>query len=141
MSNQPKIYKPSQWLNLGYLILGIALTYFFWWAIVIPIWKILETYCTEYIIYEDRIIYKRGVFRILTDEVLFYRVKGLSLDEPLLFRVVGISIIRIKTSDQYVQELALNGIYAKQPFFMELRRVIEKQRKNNGVREFDVFHL
>lgn len=133
--------KPSQWTNLGYLIVGIALSPLAGVSLLIPIWKYIETYCTKYEFYEDRIIYRRGVFRVVTDEILLYRVKAINLDEPFLYRLVGIANLSIITSDRFVGSITLKAIPVGIEFRNVLREMVEHNRNIKGVKEFDLYDL
>jgi len=134
--------RPSQWTNLGYIIFGIGLAgYTSGISLVVPIWKIIETYYTKYEFYDDRIIYRRGVFRVITDEILLYRVKAINLDEPFLYRLVGISNLSVITSDKYVGEINLRAIPVGMEFRDTLRKMVEENRYVKGVKEFDLYDL
>ena len=134
--------RPSQWTNLGYIIFGIGLApYTSGISLVVPIWKIIETYYTKYEFYDDRIIYRRGVFRVITDEILLYRVKAINLDEPFLYRLVGISNLSVITSDKYVGEITLRAIPVGMEFRDTLRKMVEENRYVKGVKEFDLYDL
>jgi len=134
--------RPSQWINLGYIIFGVGASFFTQGlTLIIPIWKMVETYYTTYEFYDDSIIYRRGVFRVTTDEILLYRVKAINLDEPLLYRLVGISNLRVITSDKYVGEIQLTGIPVGTEFRDNLRRMVETNRNRKGTKEFDLYDL
>jgi len=134
--------RPSQWINLGYIIFGVGVAPFTsGLTLVIPIWKMIETYYTTYEFYDDMIIYRRGVFTVTTDEVLLYRVKAINLHEPFLYRLVGISNLRIITSDQYVNQIELTGIHVGMEFRDNLRKLVEENRSRKGTKEFDLYNL
>ena len=134
--------KPSQWTNLGYIILGVgASPITMGISLIIPIWKIIETYYTKYEFYEDRIIYRRGVFTVNTDEILLYRVKAINLHEPFLYRIVDLANLSIVTSDKYVGEITLMGIPVGTGFRDTLREMVEENRQMKGVKEFDLYEL
>lgn len=143
------IIKPSQWINVGSIFVAIAMLFmgsiigpYHWLSPLIPVWKYIETYYTRYEIYEDKIVFRRGVFRVLTDEILFYRIKAITMDEPLLYRIVGIATIKLRTSDKYVGELDMVALPVKgMNFVNQLRDRVEQKRKENGVKEFDMFNL
>ena len=136
------LLKPSQWTNLGYIILGIVLApYTNWLTLVVPVWMMIETSFTRYEIYDDRIIYRRGVFTVTTDEILLYRIKSINLNEPFLYRLVGISNLSIITSDKYVNEITLKGVPVGMNFRNALRELVEENRTKKGVKEFDLYEL
>ncbi len=137
-----RILRPSQWTNLGYIIFGIGLAPFTsGLTLVIPIWKMIETYYTTYEFYDDMIIYRRGVFTVTTDEILLYRIKAINLHEPFLYRLVGISNLRIITSDKYVNQIELAGIPVGMEFKDNLRKLVEENRSRTGTKEFDLYDL
>lgn len=134
--------RPSQWTNLGYILFGVGLAPITMGiTLIIPIWKMIETYYTKYEFYENRITYRRGVFTVFTDEILLYRVKAINLHEPFLYRLVGISNISIITSDKYVKEITLKGIPVGIGFRDTLREMVEENRRIKGVKEFDLYDL
>lgn len=134
--------RPSQWTNLGYIIFGIGLApYTSGLSLIIPVWKIIETYYTKYEFYNDRIIYRRGVFRVITDEILLYRVKAINLDEPFLYRLVSIANMNLITSDKYVGSITLKAIPVGIDFRNVLREMVEHNRNIKGVKEFDLYNL
>jgi uncharacterized membrane protein YdbT with pleckstrin-like domain len=136
------VFKPSQWTNLGYIIFGVAtapLTYGI--SLIIPVWKIIETYYTKYEFYSDRIIYRRGVFEVTTDEILIYRIKSINLHEPFLYRLIGISNLNLITSDKYVGEIKLTAIPVGMEFRNTLREMVEENRNIKGTKESDIYIL
>ena len=134
--------RPSQWINLGYIIFGVvASPITMGVTLIIPLWKMIETYCTKYEFYEDKIIYRRGVFTVTTDEILLYRVKSINLHEPFLYRLVGISNLSIITSDRYIGEITLNAIPVGTEFKNVLREMVEENRNIKGTKEFDFYDM
>lgn len=135
------IIKPSQWTNLGYILFGVVTAPFFPVTLIIPIWKMIETHFTIYEIHQDRIIFKRGVFKVEWDEILFWRIKSLQMNQPFLYRLVNISNLNIRTSDQYVTELSLKGVPMNSQTMIHLRNQTEKWRTEKGTKEFDMYNL
>ena len=134
--------KPSQWINLGYIILGILLIPLtVGLSLIIPIWKMIETSFIRYEFYEDRIIHRRGVFTVTTDEILLHRIKAINLQEPFLYRLVDISNLSLITSDRYVGEIILQAIPVGTQFRDTLRDIVEECRQKKGVKEFDLYDL
>ncbi len=136
------ILRPSQWTNLGYIIFGVvAAPFTAGITLLIPAWKMIETYCTRYEFHEEKIIHRRGVFTVTTDEILLYRVKSINLHEPFLYRIVGISNLNLITSDKYVGEITLQAIPVGVEFRNILRELVEENRHIKGVKEFDLYDL
>lgn len=139
--NEPEItLKPSQWLNAGWILFGLAGIMF-----VIPpliaIWKIIELYCHKYDFYEDHILESNGVFTVTRNEIHYFRIKSIQIDEPFLYRLVDLSSLHIKTSDQYTMEFTLKAIPVGRTLVDDLRAVVKAERKAHNVREFDMYDL
>jgi membrane protein YdbS with pleckstrin-like domain len=139
--NEPEItLRPSQWINSGWILFGLVGLPF-----VIPpliaIWKMIETYCHRYEFYEDHILESNGVFDVTRNEIHYFRIKSIQIEEPFLYRVVEISNIHIKTSDQFNQEVTLRALPVGKTLVTDLRRVVKSERKAHSVREFDMYDL
>jgi len=132
--------RPSQWINIGWIIFGIAgLTFIL--PPIIAVYKMLEVHFWSYAIEEDRIVEKKGVFSVVHKETNFYRIKSFRLDEPFLMRLVGIGNLYVKSSDPYQPELKLVGIPKSNQLWKDLRSRTFDNRSRFGVREYDLFNL
>ncbi|CAM3867948.1 PH domain-containing protein [Mucilaginibacter galii] len=83
---------PSQLQNLGAYILCAL----FSWLVIpifIAIWLYIKTSCTKFEITNERILVSRGVLNRITDEVSIYKVVDSQMEEPLLYRIVGLATI------------------------------------------------
>lgn len=139
--NEPELtLRPSQWLNSGWILFGLIGC-----PLVLPtlaaIWKMVETYCHRYDFYNDHILESKGVFNVTRNEIHYFRVKSIQIEEPFLYRVVEISNIHIKTSDQFNQQVVLNAVPVGRTLVNDLKRVVALERKNHNVREFDMYDL
>ena len=140
MDNIELTLKPSQWINIGWVIfgvLGIPLVF----PPLIAIWKILEVSCHRYDFYDDRITETSGVINVTTNEIYYHRIKGTSLEEPLLYRIVGLSTLHVRTSDPYVSELNIVAIPIGKALMKDLKNIVKASKKKNGVKEFDMFSM
>jgi uncharacterized membrane protein YdbT with pleckstrin-like domain len=135
--NPELILKPSQWINAGWIMFGLLGI-----PLVIPpliaLYKIIEVHCHRYQFYETHIIETKGVFNVTHSEIYYFRIKSIQVEEPLLFRLVGLSNIHIKTSDQYIRELTLSALPVGETLVTDLRNVVKLERANNNVRELDM---
>ena len=134
--------RPSQWLNIGYFLLTIGLTFvsmeLAFTSLIILIWKSLALYFTKWSYTTDKILERVGVFNVTTDEIQFFRIKDLRLYQPLLYRIVGISRLIMITSDKFKPVLVLNGIRNGKRKRDMLKALAISSRREMGVREFDV---
>jgi hypothetical protein len=75
------------------------------------------------------------------DEVELYRVKDIRMDFSLLNQMAGIGNICLISSDETTRtgELVLRNVPRAQQRREELRRLVDKARRQRGVREMDMF--
>jgi len=137
MDRPELILKPSQWINTGWImfgLLGIPLVI----PPIIALYKIIYVSCHRYHFFEDHILETKGVFNRTTNEVHYFRIKSMQLEEPLLYRFVGLSTLRIKSSDWYVPYLDVSAITIGDTLMKDLKKVVSLERKNHQVREYDI---
>tara|TARA_B110000305_G_scaffold199972_1_gene226945 strand:- start:134 stop:577 length:444 start_codon:yes stop_codon:yes gene_type:complete len=139
----PVSVSPNQLLNIGYLLILLALIYLdirplALVALIILIIKALDLYCTTWTIHQDNLIEKTGILNVNTEEVLLYRVKDIRLYEPLLYRLVGLSKLTIITSDYTNPSIVLYGIRNGEELMTIIRQLVANSRKIEGVKELDI---
>ena len=139
----PVSISPNQLLNIGYLLMLLALIYLdirplALVALIILIIKALDLYCTTWTIHQDNLIEKTGILNVNTEEVLLYRVKDIRLYEPLLYRLVGLSQLTIITSDYTNPSIILYGIKNGEELMTIIRQLVANSRKIEGVKELDI---
>lgn len=101
------------------------------------LWSFLNLRANLYLLESERLIYTHGVTLKVHDEIELYRVKDFRVKQPLIYRLFGLSVIKIISSDRTHPLLVLNGIRDAGHFRMVLRGRVEKMRIARGVREFD----
>ena len=138
--NKMETISPSQWLNLPFFILGIALIQTGLFPILALI-KYIEILCWKYEFNERTIVERKGIFSVTRREIHYYRIKSIKIDEPFWMRLVGISNVSITTSDPYQPELVLKGVPNGQLYRSKLRGLTDLRRKEEGVKEFDMYNL
>jgi len=143
MNHNPVSISPNQLLNIGYLSILLALIYLdirplALLALIILILKALDLYCTTWTIHQDNLIEKTGILNVNTEEVLLYRVKAISIKEPLLYRLVGLSKLTIITSDYTNPSIVLYGIRNGEELMTIIRQLVANSRKIEGVKELDI---
>jgi hypothetical protein len=87
------------------------------------------------------IIENKGVFSVVHKETNLYRIKSFRFDEPFLMRLVGIGNLYVLSSDIYQGELKLVGIPKGSQLWKELRIKTQNNRRQFGVKEYDLFNL
>ncbi len=118
---------------------------FFWifllGSIIIPFGivflKIFDTRFINYTLTSERLIIKKGILTRTTDEIELYRIKDIRLIEPILQRLVGLSIVEITSSDRSNPNLSLAGIKKGDELRNTMRNEVERLRTTKKVREID----
>lgn len=136
------IIKPSQWVNLGWYALTVGGLYVHEYIAmffgVILIYKVLDIYCWSYTFYDDTIVEKRGILSVTQEEVHYFRIKSMMIDEPISLRVLDLSILNMSTSEQLKPNLSLYGIYNAEEVRTYIAALTKSKRRSNGIREYDI---
>lgn len=142
------VLKPSQWLNFGWFLVGIgggivllplgpaALI-----PILIYLWKYIELSFWRYEFWGEMIVEKKGVFNVVRREVPYFRIKSMLLDEPLLYRMVDIGNLHLKTSDKFNPEFTFVAVSSGEQLRQTLGKIVREHRNHNGVKEFDLYEM
>jgi uncharacterized membrane protein YdbT with pleckstrin-like domain len=145
MSTKPEhVASPSQWLNIGWLILAVGLFFVHPYAgiggLLVYGYKYLEIMCWRYEFYDDYVVEVKGVFDVSRRTVNYFRIKSVMMDEPLWMRLFGLSIISVSTSEQYKTTLVFYGTDMGETLVEFLQEVAMESRKEMGIRDLDVFN-
>jgi membrane protein YdbS with pleckstrin-like domain len=138
------ISSPSQWLNIGWLILAIGLFFVHPLAGVgglsIYAYKYLEVYCWRYEFYDNHVTEVKGVFSVTRETVNYFRIKSVMMEEPFWMRIFGLSIVSATTSEQYKPVFKFYGTENGQGLLEVMQEVAMESRKDMGIRDLDVFN-
>lgn len=85
--------RPSQLQNLGAYILCAVFSWLVF-PIFIAIWLYIKTASTKFEVTNERILVSRGVLNRVTDEIATYKIFDSQMEEPLLYRLVGLATIK-----------------------------------------------
>ena len=78
---------------------------------------------TRYSMSEDRLFISVGIFTLIYDEVLLYRVRDIDISRTFWQRLFGVGTIHIISSDKTMPNLVLKNV--KRP--IEVKELIHKQ--------------
>jgi uncharacterized membrane protein YdbT with pleckstrin-like domain len=111
-------------------------------ALLIVAWKWLEVISESFEVTPERVVVRRGIIMKSVDEIELYRVKDVRLDFSLLNQIAGIGTVTITSSDETTRDgkLAMNHVARAQERREEIRRLVDKARRERGVREIDMAH-
>ena len=105
------VKSPSQIINLPYYLLCLLLTPFLIGIFMFIHRYLITKYDTFYIsLAEQRIILSKGVFNKVTNDIELYRIKDITLIEPFWLRIIGLSNIKIISSDATMPEVTLKAV-------------------------------
>ena len=140
-TNGKMVDRPSQWLNVGYFLLtfvGFIIHPILGGVILLPtLYKSLELYTTRWVYGEQSIVQTKGVFFVSTDEIEFFRIKDIQVDEPLLYRFVGLSNVTIVSSDTRKPVMVMKGITQGDCARVMLKSAMMINRRKEKVTSFD----
>ena len=129
--------KPAFWIAYPWILATIFIPF----LLPICIYKLIEVYCWRFDFNDMTMSERKGVFSVERREVSYARIKSIKIEEPFLYRLVDISRVVIQSSEPFMKDVVLNGIYAKDIVKEFLDEKIAEARKREGIREFDMYNL
>lgn len=138
------VTSPSQYINIGWLILsfaGILIHPFVAGGFfILLVWGVLDVMCWEYRFYDDMVVEKRGIFSVTEETVNYFRIKSIKVQQPLWMRFFGLSIIHVTTSEQFKPYLKFYAVGEGHTYVEYLQGKAKLKRKENGIRDMDIFY-
>ena len=145
MAEETFEFGPSQMINIGWFALVpiSAVAFIPSVAITLPIaiYKYLEVAMWRYIIYEDRIVEKKGIFDVKYEEMRYFRIKSIMSVEPFWMRLFGLGVVNILSSEEFKNSFTLHGIENRDDIVSFLHTVTREWREKMGVKEYDLHNL
>jgi membrane protein YdbS with pleckstrin-like domain len=139
------IIQPSQWINVGWFILPLAAGVIYsplgGLALVCTLYKYLEVLTWKYTCRLKGIEERKGVFNVLQEEVQYFRIKSIMVEEPFLMRLVGLSIVHIISSERFKPNLILYGIRNGEELKNKINTAAYEWRKKLGIRDYDLYGM
>lgn len=125
--------RPSQWTNVLWfasclLIIGIPFALYHW----------LATKCERFTLTSQRFRIEKGILNKHLDDLELYRVKDITLNQPLIQRMVGLGTLTMVTSDATTPTVILPAIPDPITVMDLIRNEVDRVRRERGVRELDV---
>ena len=115
------IYSLWQWLIV---VVTIGIVYLVFW---------LKSRSTKYRITNQRIRIERGILSTRQDNVELFRIDDYDLRRPLAMRLVGQSILHLRSSDPSQSEIVIYGIPNLEQLADTLRECSLKERTRRRV--------
>jgi membrane protein YdbS with pleckstrin-like domain len=119
--------------------------YYFWCVLfcwlIIPFFMGVARYLRvskhTYTLTAQRLRVQRGLLFRRTEELELYRVKDISVDQPLLQRLAGCGRVMLETTDRSTPQIVLDAIPDPLAVADLIRDFVEQCRVAKGVREFN----
>ncbi len=110
----------------AFLVLSAAVWIFFF----------LKRLGTHYAITTQRIILERGVLSKVQESLELFRIDHFELDKPLGMRLMGLSALRIFTSDAELERFSIYGVPGLEGLANTLRDCQLRERSRRGLTTF-----
>ncbi len=124
---------PSQWTNVLWFLACILIL-----PIPFALYRWLAVKCTRFTLTTQRFRIERGILNKHLDDLELYRVKDITLSQPLIQRIVGLGTLTMVTSDATTPTVILPAIPDALPIMDRIRNEVDRVRRERGVRELDV---
>jgi uncharacterized membrane protein YdbT with pleckstrin-like domain len=138
------VVSPSQFTNVGWFIVTLgglfAHPYIGVGFFILLAWSVLDVMTWNYQFYGSVIVERRGIFSVTEESVNYFRVKSIKLEKPFWMRIFGLSIVSMTTSEAYKPEIKLYGVENKRELVDFISKKAKLKRKQNGVRDMDLFY-
>ncbi|WP_428389489.1 PH domain-containing protein [Mucisphaera sp.] len=118
--------------RIGVYIAGLALL-----PALHALWRWIELACRAIEVSSQRIELSTGVFSRVTDDLELYRVRDLTIRQPLVHRLFGLGDIVMETSDRTHPTMILAGIHQPRELRDLIRENVEERRRVTRTREVD----
>ncbi|AOW22900.1 MULTISPECIES: PH domain-containing protein [Sphingomonas] len=120
------------WLTILSCAIGVGL------VIIAVRW--LQNMSAAYEITDQRLIVKRGLVMKSIDEIELYRIKDVRVDFSVINQIADIGTITITSSDRTTQNMqfVLRDIPAARERREGIRKLVDRARRQRGVRELDI---
>jgi uncharacterized membrane protein YdbT with pleckstrin-like domain len=143
-NNFIKTIKPSQLTNFGWFVLPLISLFYIPLivpTILIALYKYFDVDTWSYNLFERTIEERRGVFNVSQEEVQYYRIKSIMVEEPLWMRLFGLCVIHIITSEQFKPRMTIYAVYDGE----ELKELISEftydWRLKMNIRDHDIYNI
>ena len=139
-----KTIKPSHFMNIAWY-LSPTLTFLFpplvFPTLIMAWYKYFEIETWKYNFLERTIEERRGVFSVTQEEVQYYRIKSIMIEEPLWMRFFGLCVINIITSEQFKPRLTLYAVNDGEQLKDLISDMTYQWRLKMNIRDHDIYNI
>lgn len=115
---------PSEYIIAASLILIFFFT-------LLYLFNLLINYSIVYSFEDGRIVYKHGILKRKTEYLEFYRIKDISVSQPIYYRPFNVENIKLITTDRTHPEFLMLGVEGFSDNEKELRKNIKEANQKN----------
>lgn len=120
-----------------HLFLLCLLTFWLVVPVLYTLWRVIVTGRHSYVLTDQRLREYTGVLFRNVEELELYRVKDISVEQPLLHALLGRGRVILRTSDLSTPTVVLNAVPEPRHVADLVRNCVERCRVAKGVREID----
>jgi uncharacterized membrane protein YdbT with pleckstrin-like domain len=128
-------------IMFGFYYSGLKFSAYLYWGIPIVLLKMIYdwyyTKSAKYILTNQRLIRKSGIFNVITFEIELYRIKDALLFEPIFLRLFALGNIYLASSQKSTHNFTIQAVSNANQLREVIRTLVEKRRTEKGVSEFD----
>lgn len=139
-----KTIKPSHFMNIAWY-LSPALTFLFpplvFPTLIMAWYKYFEVETWKYNFLERTIEERKGVFSVTQEEVQYYRIKSIMIEEPLWMRFFGLCVINIITSEQFKPRMTLYAVNDGEQLKDLISDMTYQWRLKMNIRDHDIYNI
>ena len=139
-----KTIKPSHFMNIAWY-LSPTLTFLFpplvFPTLIMAWYKYFEIETWKYNFLERTIEERRGVFSVTQEEVQYYRIKSIMIEEPLWMRFFGLCVINIITSEQFKPRMTLYAVNDGEQLKDLISDMTYQWRLKMNIRDHDIYNI
>ena len=139
-----KTIKPSHFMNIVWY-LSPALTFVFppmvFPTLIIAWYKFFDAENWKYTFLERTIEERRWVFSVTQEEVQYFRIKSVMIEEPLWMRFFGLCIINIITSEQFKPRLTIYAVNDGEQLKELISDMTYQWRLKMNIRDHDIYNV
>lgn len=125
--------RPSQWTNFPWFLACLLVV-----PIPFAIYQYLRVHTTRWTLTNHRLRLSSGILNKSLDDLELYRIKDITLHQPLVQRLVGLGTVSLVTSDATTPVLNLSAIADSLAVMDQIRHEVDRVRRERGVRELDL---
>lgn len=110
-------------------------------TLIMAWYKYFEIETWKYNFLERTIEERKGVFSVTQEEVQYYRIKSIMIEEPLWMRFFGLCIINIITSEQFKPRMTLYAVNDGEQLKDLISDMTYQWRLKMNIRDHDIYNI